>query len=237
MIGLYSELETEPLRIERAIVQPRMPSLSEPFLRAVNSLAVKRALDIVGAAVGLLLLAPLFLIVALAIKATDGGSVFVVQWRVGLGGLRFRFFKFRSMVPNAEELRHSLDRENVHTSGRGITFKIKNDPRVTWIGRIIRKLSIDELPQLWNVLKGDMSLVGPRPPLPREVELYSPYDMGRLSALPGITCLWQILGRANLPFEDQVDLDLQYIESRTLWLDLWILAKTIPAVLSCHGAY
>ncbi len=211
------------------------PTLSGILSRAVNSFAAKRVLDVLGAALALVLLSPLFLLVAVLVKATDGGPVFFVQRRVGRNGVLFDFYKFRSMVVDAPRLRDQLLEQNIH--GAGITFKLEHDHRVTWIGRVIRRLSIDELPQLWNVLKGNMSLVGPRPPMPEEVARYRPADRGRLAVLPGITCLWQVRGRAHLCFEKQVKLDLEYIRTRTLWLDLRLLLQTVPAVLSCRGAY
>lgn len=197
--------------------------------------AVKRALDI---AISLLMLAglsPLFLLVAALIKLTDGGPVFFWQTRVGRWGREFPFPKFRSMMVNAEAMKDKLLEQNDHKSG--VTFKMKKDPRVTWIGRIIRKLSIDELPQLWNVLKGDMSLVGPRPPVPREVAEYTIADRRRLDITPGLTCIWQVSGRGDIPFPEQVQLDVQYIESQSLWLDFRLLLKTVPAVLLGKGAY
>ena len=196
---------------------------------------LKRALDIAAAAALLIGLSPLFLAVAALIKLTDGGPVFFWQTRVGRWGREFPFPKFRSMVVNAEQLKDSLLGQNHHEDG--VTFKMRRDPRVTWIGRIIRKLSIDELPQLWNVLKGDMSLVGPRPPVPREVVLYTLADRRRLDVTPGLTCIWQVSGRGDIPFREQVKLDVQYIESRSLWLDLKLLLKTVPVVLLGKGAY
>lgn len=196
---------------------------------------LKRLIDIVGALAALLLLAPLFLLVGLLIKLTDRGPVLHWQVRVGQWGREFPFPKFRSMVVNAERLKDALLQQNQHSAG--VTFKMKRDPRVTWIGRIIRKLSIDELPQLWCVLKGDMSLVGPRPPLPREVALYTLADRRRLDAVPGLTCIWQVSGRADIPFPEQVALDVRYIESQSIWLDIQLLLKTIPAVLLGKGAY
>jgi lipopolysaccharide/colanic/teichoic acid biosynthesis glycosyltransferase len=277
---------------------------------------IKRAIDIVVAISMMILLAPLFLIVALLIKLTDGGPALFWQTRVGRWGREFPFPKFRSMVANAEEIkkrmldllkhlraelaqqaeqRTDLDEatraglrefaaaepakaakvmekfdpavrgaiesmskdvltrmvdelkdldprsrkilaamKNDHTNS--ITFKMKNDPRVTWIGRFIRKGSIDELPQLWCVLKGEMSLVGPRPPVPSEVALYTLADRRRLDALPGLTCFWQVQGRGNIPFPQQVQLDVKYIESQSIWLDLKLLFKTVPAVLFGKGA-
>jgi len=196
---------------------------------------IKRTIDIVGAAAALVLLSPVFAFVAAAIKLTDGGQVLYVQTRVGQWGREFPFPKFRSMVLNADQLKDRLLQQNQH--GGGITFKMKRDPRVTWIGRVIRKLSLDELPQLWCVLKGDMSLVGPRPPVPREVALYTLSDRRRLDVIPGLTCIWQVSGRADIPFPQQVALDVTYIESQSIWVDVQLLLKTIPAVLLGKGAY
>lgn len=206
---------------------------------------IKRGLDIVVAGIMLLLLSPLFAIVALCIKATDGGAVLFWQTRIGKYGRSFRFPKFRSMVVNAEQLKEKLLAQNDHANkpevasdSRGqVTFKMKNDPRITWIGRIIRKLSIDELPQLWCVLIGEMTLVGPRPALPREVDKYTMMDRRRLDATPGLTCFWQVEGRGDIPFPQQVELDVKYIESQNFLLDLVILVRTVPAVLFGKGAY
>jgi len=196
---------------------------------------LKRTLDILAAVALFFLLWPLFLLVAICIKLTDGGPVFFWQTRVGQYGREFPFPKFRSMVVNAEALKDSLLEQSDH--GNSVTFKMKRDPRVTWIGRIIRKLSIDELPQLWCVLKGDMSLVGPRPPVPREVAEYTLADRRRLDAIPGLTCIWQVSGRGDIAFDQQVQLDVQYIESQSLWLDIKLLLQTVPAVLLGKGAY
>lgn len=196
---------------------------------------LKRGLDIAVSLLMLILLSPLFLLVAACIKFCDGGPVFFWQVRVGQWGREFPFPKFRSMVLNAEKLKDALLAQNQH--GGGVTFKMKKDPRVTWIGRIIRRLSIDELPQLWCVFAGDMSLVGPRPPVPREVALYTLADRHRLDAIPGLTCIWQVSGRGDIPFPQQVKLDIQYIESQSFWLDIKLLLATIPAVLLGKGAY
>jgi len=196
---------------------------------------LKRAADIVVGATALLCLSPLFLIVALCIKLTDGGPILFWQSRVGRWGREFPFPKFRSMVTNAEKLKDALLTQNDHQDS--VTFKMKHDPRVTWIGRIIRKLSIDELPQLWLVVTGEMSLVGPRPPVPREVAQYSLSDRRRLDVTPGLTCIWQVSGRGDIPFHEQVELDVQYISSQSLWLDIKLLLKTVPAVLLGKGAY
>ncbi len=197
--------------------------------------ALKRLLDIVVSLAMLTALSILFLFVAISIKLTDRGPILFWQTRVGKWGREFPFPKFRSMVVNAEQLKDQLLKQNQHSDSK--TFKMKRDPRITWIGRIIRKLSIDELPQLWCVLKGDMSLVGPRPPLPREVSLYSLADRRRLDVTPGLTCIWQVSGRGDIPFPQQVELDVQYINSRDFWNDLRILIMTVPAVLLGKGAY
>jgi lipopolysaccharide/colanic/teichoic acid biosynthesis glycosyltransferase len=161
--------------------------------------------------------------------------VLFVQTRVGRGGREFRCFKFRSMVANAEALQRQLAAMNHHADER--TFKIRRDPRITRIGEVLRKTSIDEMPQLFNVLRGDMSLVGPRPPLPREVAKYEPYEFRRLAVQPGLTCFWQVSGRGDIPFPRQVEMDISYIEQRSLLLDLKLLLLTIPAVVLGKGAY
>lgn len=196
---------------------------------------VKRIIDVVVSVVGLVALAPLFLVVAALIKITDRGPILYVSERIGLHGKPFRFPKFRSMVLNASAKKRELLEQNQHADG--VTFKMSDDPRVTWIGRIIRRTSIDELPQLWCVLKGEMSLVGPRPPLPEEVSRYKLRDRRRLDTVPGLTCFWQVEGRGDVPFSQQVNLDLQYIESSSVWTDLKILLKTVPAVVFGKGAY
>ncbi|MEI7911772.1 MAG: sugar transferase [Verrucomicrobiota bacterium] len=198
--------------------------------------ALKRGLDIGGALAAMCLFAPIFLVTALLVKLEDGGPVFFGQNRVGAGGRLFRMWKFRSMRVNAEQLKDQLLQANQHGQA-GVTFKMKDDPRVTRIGKWIRKLSIDEFPQFYNVLRGEMSLVGPRPPLPREVAAYKASHLRRLRVKPGITCLWQIGGRANIDFEGQVRLDLQYIRSSSAWYDVVILLKTLPAVIFGKGAY
>jgi lipopolysaccharide/colanic/teichoic acid biosynthesis glycosyltransferase len=197
--------------------------------------AAKRAMDIVVAATMLMLLSPLFLLLAALIKGTDGGPILYWQDRVGKFGRTFRFPKFRSMVVNAEALLKKLEALNQH--GSGVTFKMKRDPRITWVGRFIRRASIDELPQLWCVLKGEMSLVGPRPPLVREVVRYSLLDRRRLEVVPGLTCFWQVQGRSEIPFPRQVELDVEYIENHSLSLDLKLLVQTVPAVIGGRGAY
>jgi lipopolysaccharide/colanic/teichoic acid biosynthesis glycosyltransferase len=194
----------------------------------------KRLLDIVAAFIMLLLACPLLLLIAVLIKLEDGGPVFFTQTRIGQDGKEFKMYKVRSMCLNAEARLKELLSQNQHQDG--VTFKIKSDPRITKVGKWLRKFSFDELPQIYNVLIGDMSLVGPRPPLPREVAKYSPADRRRLAIKPGITCIWQISGRAEIDFSGQVRLDVDYIEKQNLWTDLSILTRTVPAVLSGRGA-
>jgi lipopolysaccharide/colanic/teichoic acid biosynthesis glycosyltransferase len=197
-------------------------------------LAAKRLIDVTGAFLALLLLLPLMALTALAIRLESQGGVFFWQERVGKGGRRFRFCKFRSMCTEAATMQAALEGMNEVS---GPVFKIRQDPRVTATGRLIRKLSIDELPQLWHVLTGEMSLVGPRPPVPDEVVRYEPWMLERLSVKPGLTCIWQVSGRSDIPFREWMRLDVQYVRTRSLWLDLKILARTIPAVLTARGAY
>jgi lipopolysaccharide/colanic/teichoic acid biosynthesis glycosyltransferase len=194
----------------------------------------KRTFDIVASAMFLTVFSPLYLLIAMLIRLEDGAPAIFVQTRVGRFGREFRMYKFRSMCPDAEARLREVLAKNHHKEG--VTFKIKNDPRLTRIGKWLRKLSLDELPQVWNVLKGDMSLVGPRPPVPREVALYSLADRRRLAAKPGITCLWQIGGRSEIDFSGQVKLDVQYIETASFSDDLVILWKTVPAVIGGKGA-
>ena len=176
----------------------------------------------------------LFLGIAIAIKIDDGGPVFYIQNRVGLFGKEFRFYKFRSMRTDADEMFESLQDQN-DTSGE--MFKMRNDPRVTRVGRFIRKTSLDELPQFFNIIKGDISFVGPRSPLPREVENYTDYSMQRLSVIGGLSCYWQISGRSEIDFSGMVELDYKYIRERGILTDLKILVLTIPAVIRGDGAY
>jgi len=196
---------------------------------------LKRSFDILCASLVCLLLSPIFIIISLLIKRDSAGPILFKQTRVGKYGEPFTMWKFRSMSNDADQLKAQLQNANETTDG--VIFKIKQDPRITNIGRFIRKTSIDELPQLFNVIKGDMSLVGPRPPLPSEVAQYSVHDRTRLDAVPGITCLWQISGRSDIPFKQQVKLDIDYIEGQSIWQDIKILLLTIPAVISGKGAY
>jgi len=195
-------------------------------------LLVKRAIDIAIAAAGLVVLAPFMAAISILIRLTSPGPVIFRQVRCGLNGRRFLFYKFRSMCRNAEELRPALE----HLNTRETVFKIPHDPRLTSIGRYLRKFSIDEWPQLWNVLRGDMSLVGPRPAVPSEVDRYQRWQRRRLRMRPGLTCLWAISGRDNVDFETWMKLDMQYIDNWSLALDWKILLRTIPRVLIGHGA-
>ena len=195
---------------------------------------VKRGFDILASGVALVLLSPLFGILTVKIKKEDGGPAFYSQTRIGKNGKPFKMWKFRSMIVNADKMVKQLEEQNEID---GAMFKIKDDPRVTKIGHVIRKYSLDELPQLWNVLKGDMSLVGPRPPLPMEVEDYTPYDKLRLTVMPGCTGLWQVTKRNDADFDEMVELDLEYINNSSLWFDFKILLKTVGVVIHPNSAY
>ncbi len=194
----------------------------------------KRTLDVAGAFVGLVLLSPVLAIIALAIKLTSPGPVFFSQWRSGRGGNPFLMWKFRSMIVDAEARKAELAALNEQD---GAAFKIKNDPRVTRLGRFLRATSLDELPQLWNVLRGEMSLVGPRPLPCAETESCTRWQRQRLDVTPGLTCLWQVSGRCRVSFADWVRMDVRYIRSRSLWQDLKLLFLTVPAVLFRRGAH
>jgi exopolysaccharide biosynthesis polyprenyl glycosylphosphotransferase len=195
--------------------------------------SIKRAFDVVAGGLALLVASPVMLVVALAVKA-DGGPVLFRQRRVGMRGGHFAMLKFRSMVVDAEARRDELMHLN---EGAGLLFKLRDDPRVTRVGRVIRRLSLDELPQLFNVLRGDMSLVGPRPPLPAEVDRYEGRVNRRLLIKPGITGLWQVSGRSGLSWEESVKLDLWYVENWSLTNDLMILLRTARTVVAHEGAY
>jgi lipopolysaccharide/colanic/teichoic acid biosynthesis glycosyltransferase len=195
---------------------------------------LKRLLDVVLASLGLVASLPLSLAIIIAIKLDSPGPALVVQERVGRCGHHFRFYKFRSMYVDAER---RLSELQMHNEVDGPVFKMRKDPRISKVGAFLRRSSLDELPQLINVLKGEMSLVGPRPPLPREVEQYRPSDKIRLSVKPGLTCLWQIRGRSTLGFDTWMEYDREYISNVSLWVDLSILVRTVWAVLSTRGAY
>ena len=191
-------------------------------------LFIKRSIDIICSLAGIIVLSPVFLIVAVLIKIEDPkGSIFFCQERNGQHPNTFKMYKFRSMVHNAEELLKDLQHKNEQT---GPAFKMADDPRITKVGKFIRKTSLDELPQLFNILKGDMSLVGPRPPIPREVREYNSYQMQRLLVKPGLTCIWQVSGRNNIGFDEWVDMDLEYIKTRNLLLDIKLILKTVKVL-------
>ncbi|GAB4466709.1 MAG: exopolysaccharide biosynthesis polyprenyl glycosylphosphotransferase [Armatimonadaceae bacterium] len=194
----------------------------------------KRSLDVVVSAAVLIALFPVFVIVALMIFLEDQGPIFYYQTRVGKNGKHFRFYKFRSMVPNADQIKAQLQASN---EANGPIFKMRNDPRITRVGRFIRRYSIDELPQLLSVLRGEMSLIGPRPHLPKEVADYDERQENRLNVQPGLLCFREVLGRSNMTFEQWVELDLLYVEYRSWRTDMAILGRVLPAVLSAEGAY
>ena len=195
---------------------------------------VKRLIDIVCSFLGVLMLSPLFIIIAIIIKITSKGPVFFSQKRVGKNGKEFDMYKFRSMVVNAEELKEKLAAQNEMS---GPMFKMKDDPRVTKVGKFIRKTSLDELPQLWNVLKGDMSLVGPRPSLPKEVAQFDEWMYKRLEVKPGLTCYWQVSGRNNIDFEDWMKLDIKYVDERSTWIDIKLILKTVGVLFGDKNAH
>ncbi|HVZ71408.1 MAG TPA: sugar transferase [Polyangia bacterium] len=196
----------------------------------------RRSIDVLGASFGLLLISPVMILAIVAVKATSRGPVFFPQERVGQNGRSFKLWKLRTMIVGADKLKTALA-----AGGNGntdsIRFKIKRDPRITPVGRVLRKLSIDEMPQLWNVIIGDMTLVGPRPPIWREVNLYDARALRRLEVKPGLTCLWQVGGRSDLSFDQQVDLDLTYIDRIRPFDEIVIVARTVPAVITGRGAY
>ncbi|MBX6366168.1 MAG: sugar transferase [Gemmatimonadetes bacterium] len=197
--------------------------------------AVKRTIDVALSAVGLVVLAPLLLVIAALVRASSPGPI-LYEWRVlGRRGRPFIGYKFRTMVADADALKRTIQHRNEMT---GPVFKMRDDPRVTRVGRVLRKYSLDELPQLWSVLKGDMSLVGPRPPSAEEFVQFEPWQRGKLAVTPGITCLWQVSGRSNIrDFDEWMRLDRRYVQEWSLWLDLRILARTVPAVIRGDGAY
>ena len=228
---IYCRYRPESLLVNLSFIKNKQLKL----LSIYGPVFIKRVMDILISVTALLLLSPMMILVAFIIKLTDRGPVFYRQTRIGKWGQEFLTYKFRSMIMNADKLVEEVVGMSHHENS--ISYKVKNDPRVTAIGRFIRKASIDELPQLLNVIKGDMSLVGPRPHVQREIDQYSLDDRRRLDVTPGITCIWQISGRADIPFPEQLKLDVQYIETRSIWMDIKILFKTIPAVISAKGAY
>lgn len=194
----------------------------------------KRMLDIFGAIIGIVLLSPVLLVLSILIKLESKGKVLFSQKRVGLNGKEFKIYKFRSMVENAEDLKKNLEDKNEMS---GPMFKIKNDPRITQIGKFIRKTSIDELPQLINVLKGDMSLVGPRPSLPKEVENFEPWMLKRLAVKPGLTCYWQVSGRNSISFHEWMELDIKYVNEMSIYVDIKLIFKTFLVLFGDKNAY
>lgn len=232
MIQMMYESANEPKKVmakQEVSMQQIETNCSKLYLVS------KRFIDILFSIVGIILLFPIFFIVAFLIKLEDRkGPVIFKQIRVGENGKNFRIYKFRSMVTNAEELKLLLANDN---EASGPVFKMKQDPRVTKFGRFIRRTSIDELPQLINVLKGDMSLVGPRPPLPEEVEKYTSYEKQRLTVTPGLTCYWQVNGRSNTSFEQWVEMDLNYIQERNFLVDMKLIVKTVFVLVGSKDAY
>ncbi len=231
IIALRQEL-TRPGVFRHHNIQLRMVMW---HLTIRSSVFFKRLMDVILSILAIIAGSPVFLLTALLIKITSPGPIIFSQVRVGKFGRHFKFYKFRSMYIDAEARKAELMKHN--ESGDGVIFKMKRDPRITSVGRFIRKFSIDELPQLFNVLLGDMSLVGPRPPLPSEVRTYTLEARKRLNITPGITCLWQVSGRSELPFSKQIALDKEYIASQSAWKDFLILLKTIPAILTGKGAW
>ena len=197
-------------------------------------LFLKRTLDLVASLIGLIVLSPLIAIIMILIRVESEGKVIFSQKRIGLNGEKFNMYKFRSMVPNAEELKKKLLEKNEMS---GPMFKMKDDPRITKIGKFIRKTSIDELPQLINVLKGEMSLVGPRPSLPHEVEEFEPWMLKRLEVKPGLTCYWQVAGRNNIDFEEWMKLDINYVNDRNMLLDIKLIFKTFFVLFGDKNAH
>jgi exopolysaccharide biosynthesis polyprenyl glycosylphosphotransferase len=232
-----------PLQFARAGVVPQLiwrrgvPTLqlTRPGLRG-QQLALKRCVDVAASAIAMALLTPVYVVIALAVKLTSPGPVIFRQERVGAGGRRFQIYKFRTMVQDAEEMRDGIAERSIYGDGR--LFKVKDDPRVTRVGRFLRRTSLDELPQLWNVMRGDMSLVGPRPPVPEEVALYEEHHYARFHMKPGITGPWQVGGRNNLTsFEEIVRLEADYMRYWSIGKDIEILLRTLPAVLGQRGAH
>lgn len=230
------QLSTRSLRTWfRRTLQRRMRRAYLHLTRRLG-VGVRRAIDIMASFVGLLIISPLLVVAAIAMKLSSPGPALFCQERVGQHGRRFQMFKLRTMVVGADQQKTALAAANPGAVD-GVRFKMARDPRVTAVGRVLRKLSVDELPQLFNVLKGDMTLVGPRPPVWREVALYDPRALRRLEVRPGLTCLWQIGGRSDLSFEQQVSLDIRFIDRIKPIEEFLIVAKTIPAVLTGRGAY
>ena len=231
---LYDVGAVEPPIVEYRTAEPTAQEPRGLVDAATWQLVAKRGMDIVMSVLAVVVLTPLLLAVAILVATTSRGPIFYVQERVGRGGKPFRIVKFRSMYRDAHDRRGEHADQNIH---HGPIFKIRDDPRITPVGRAIRRLSIDELPQFFNVLVGSMSLVGPRPALPEEFLDYTDRERDRLLVKPGVTCIWQVSGRSDVDFDTWIDMDLEYIEEWSLRLDLKLLAKTVPAVISGRGAY
>ncbi len=231
--GVPAAARRDAGRVADATLEEMRP-LGTALPRRRAAQVLQRGLDLVLAVTLLLILLPLFGLLALLIRLDTTGPVLFIQNRVGRDGEEFPFFKFRSMVHDAEARRRALEALNERN---GPVFKMRDDPRITRVGRLLRRTSLDELPQLLNVLRGEMSLVGPRPALPQEVALYTPRQRQRLGVTPGVTGLWQVSGRAEISFEHSIELDLFYVQNQSLWLYLRILCLTIPAVVTGRGAY
>ncbi|HZD60060.1 MAG TPA: sugar transferase [Anaerolineae bacterium] len=236
---LDEKLEVKTVRDDMA----ELPEANDVFTGGASGGFLKRAIDFIGSAVGLVLLSPLFLVIAILIRIDSPGPAIFAQRRIGKGGKEFTFYKFRSMYQDCDNRLHQeymaklINSGDEDLKGKAGCFKIEDDPRVTRVGRILRKSSLDELPQLINVFKGDMSLVGPRPALPYEVKMYEPWHARRLSAIPGITGLWQVGGRSEKNFKEMVELDLKYIDNWSVWLDMKILLKTFQVIFNRRGAW
>ncbi len=218
--------------MERTILE-QLDQQVEIKKESILYLIGKRAMDIVASLFGLIILSPLLILVSILIKLESSGPILFKQERVGLKGKNFVMYKFRSMVINAEELKAKLESQNEMS---GPMFKIKNDPRVTKVGKFIRKTSIDELPQLINILKGEMSIVGPRPSLPKEVDRFEEWMLRRLDAKPGLTCYWQVRGRNNIGFEEWMSMDIDYVSKRNIWIDIKLIFRTIVLLFGDKNA-
>ena len=231
---LYDVGAVEPPIVEYRTAEPAAQQPRGLVDAATWQLVAKRGMDIVMSVLAVVILTPLLLAVAILVATTSRGPIFYVQERVGRGGKPFRIVKFRSMYRDAHDRRGEHAGQNIH---HGPIFKIRDDPRITPVGRAIRRLSIDELPQFFNVLVGSMSLVGPRPALPEEFLDYTDRERDRLLVKPGVTCIWQVSGRSDVDFDTWIDMDLEFIEEWSLRLDLKLLVKTVPAVITGRGAY
>lgn len=220
-------------KLQCDLVMNECIEITEAFDKGRKYFIIKRFMDLLGSFFGIICLSPILIVVALAIKFQSKGPIFFTQYRIGKDGVPFKMYKFRSMVINAEELLEKLHDKNEMS---GPMFKIKEDPRLTKIGKFIRKTSIDELPQLFNVLKGEMSLVGPRPSLQKEVAQFTLYQKQRLIAKPGLTCYWQISGRNNIGFEEWMEMDIQYCRDRSIWLDIKLILKTVRVLFGDKNA-